>query len=226
MTYIIQYMQLVSQNLLWLAPFVAIIYVLFSAIKKMDFDILSPSAATIFFGLLAFLTFPTIPKYKFMNDVDAEFTNASEFKLVSSSSAFSIAEPLAYFRAPTTFFHYVAPMAPPASEPYSLGSVNKSFQELFYEYGKEPKLRNIEARCDDFYIGISEPIDGLMRYVDEREMYPIEINNYCVADYTTENNILNCKRYMLYQQSISELDDEQINTLLFDVNSKCRRDPS
>ena len=65
-----------------------------------------------------------------------------------------------------------------------------------------------------------------MRYVDEREMYPIERKNYCVADYTTENNILNCKRYMLYQQNISELDDEQINTLLFDVNSKCRRDPS
>jgi len=224
MSLIFQYIQLASESVYWLAPSVVATYVLFVILKVIGLRVLSPLSAAVIYTLLAFATFPTIPKYKFENDVKAEFTNAAEFQLINSSSAFSIAEPLAFFAAPTTFFHFVAPMGPPAAEPYSFGSSTNSFQEFFYEYGKEPKIRMIDADCETFNIGIAEPVDGAMRYVDEREMLPKEKGNYCSIDYTRESNIVDCKLKVLLSQSSDELDEQQLEALFIRADSQCKRD--
>ena len=222
MSYFIQYMQLASQSIYWLAPLFISIYIFFTVLNKLGVKILSPTTATIIFGLLAFITFPTIPKYKFESDVRAEFENASEFKLVYTSSAVSMTEILAFFSFPTTYFQYVAPMGPPSAEPYLFNSASNKFQEFTYEYGKEPKLRMIDARCNNYFIGFIEPVDGLMRYAEEREMFPTEKKYYCETDYTYENNIAFCKLKIILKQTDQDMNEEQLEVFLVDANSRCK----
>ena len=69
MSLIFQYIQLASESVYWLAPSVVATYVLFVILKVIGLRVLSPLSAAVIYTLLAFATFPTIPKYKFENDV-------------------------------------------------------------------------------------------------------------------------------------------------------------
>jgi len=184
-------------------------------------NIFSPYKATIFLSIIAALTLPTIPKYNFANEVNKTFKDTSEFRLITSSSAVSLAEPLAFIKSPTTFFLYVSPLQPPQSSGYSFGSDNNSFIVLEYKYQELPTQEIIDADCTNAMISISKPVDGTFKYIDERPMFPQEKATFCVNDYTYENDIAFCKVGKMFKASTSDKTDKEIEDMIKSFNAEC-----
>lgn len=221
MSYFEQYVLLASHSILWWAPFFALIYVFFFILNKFRIHILQPSTAMLIFGLLGIFTMPTIGKYQFEKWVLSEFETASEFKLVASSSAFSIGEPLAYMLTPKTHFTFVMPMMPPQSNPYSFASGSNDFMEVKYAYGEQETWRMVSTMCDDEYIGISEEVDGLLKIVDERKMYPIEKKHFCDTDYSEQSEIAFCKQSLGFEKMSDIQTEEEFNAFMIEADKQC-----
>ena len=184
-------------------------------------NIFSPYKATIFISIIAALTLPTIPKYNFANEVNKTFKDASEFRLITSSSAVSLAEPLAFIKSPTTFFFYVSPLQPPQSSGYSFGSDSNSFIVLEFEYKKPPTQQIIDADCKNEMVRISKPIDGSFKYVDDRPMVPQEKFYFCIKDYSYENDVGFCKVAKMFEASTSDMDQNELDKLSIQFNNEC-----
>lgn len=221
MSYLEQYVLFASHSILWWAPFFAFIYVIFFILNKLRIGILQPSTAMMIFGLLGIFTMPTIGKYQFEKGVLSEFETASEFKLVASNSAFSIGEPLAYIRAPKTHFTFVAPMMPPQSNPYSFASSSNDFTEVMYAYGEQATWRIVTTMCDDDYIGISEMVDGLLKIVDERQIYPNEKKYFCDTDYSEQSEIAFCKQLLGFEKMPEIQTEEALNAFMIEADKQC-----
>ena len=216
-----KYLELGSQSFFWYLPLFLIFYVFFLLLKKLGMNIFSPYKATIFISIIAALTLPTIPKYNFANEVNKTFKDASEFRLVNSSSAVSLAEPLALIKSPATFFLYVSPLQPPQSSGYSFGSDNNSFIVIEYKYKELPTQEIIDADCTNTIISISKPVDGTFKYIDERPMFPQEKATFCINDYTYENDIAFCKVRKMFENSTSDMDQNQLDKLIIQFNNEC-----
>lgn len=216
-----KYLELGSQSFFWYLPLFFVFYVIFLVPKKLGLNILSPLKATIFLSIVAALTLPTVPKYKFEHEVNKTFKDASEFRLITSSSVVSLAELLAFIKSPTTFFLYVSPLQPPQSNGYSFGSDSNSFIVLEFEYKKPPTQQIVDADCRNEMVRISKPIDGSFKYVDDRPMLPQEKGNFCIKDYSYENDIGFCKVAKMFETSTSDMDQNELDKLSIQFNNEC-----
>jgi hypothetical protein len=164
------------------------IYGLFWLLKKFIPSFPNPLSMVLILGVIGLFTLPSVPRYMFENKYNKQISERPEYKLVNTAAYGAIWEILTLFKAPTGFFHVVAPVVDVGVN-YDKNNEVHEFQSLIFKYKEDPRIELITAFCDDKNKLVSSPDkSGVFRYTSSSAI-PMVHNEYkyfCELDYTQE----------------------------------------
>jgi hypothetical protein len=127
----------------------ALLYWALNVSKRRLTWIPNPTYVAVPLALVAIMTVPSVPRYRFESDGLAKIESSPWIRVVDKAKWGSLTEPLTLLSTPIGFFHLAMP------DPQEAGT----FREIFLRYSENPRIVISEPDCDDGTILRAEP-DG------------------------------------------------------------------
>ena len=207
------YIQFASSNIYAWLPILVVVYVISAGLKKIFNKSPNPSIFLMLTFVIGIFTVPSIPRYLFESEILSQYKDSGEFKLVNKANWGALIEPITLIKTPIGFFHFVSPISQPILG-YDKDRARNEFRSHIYRYDEEPVYQIVDADCSDNTITISEPVDGVFRYITwDEEMVGYQKRTYCETDYEAQVEIFYCKFNIVSKISnVSEQEVAQANT--------------
>ena len=214
MSWLNWYLNFAATNIYGFIPILALIYGIFFLLKMFFNRLPHPGIFVVIAFFLSLFIIPSIPRYTFERDIISKYKDSSEYKLVETANWGALIEPITLLKTPVGFFHFVSPDLI-SSGIYTQDNQGRFFSQI-HRYDEPPVTQMVEAECSDLTISISEPRDGVYKYIFFNEqMTEYQKRIFCETDYSPQIEIYKCKFKILRQ--INEISDEAV----IDANRQC-----
>jgi len=178
-----------SGSIYGIALLAAPIYGIFWLLRRFCPRSPHPGIPTGIAVLLAFLTFPSLPRYSFEAKALENIEQAKHMKLVSTSNWGSLTEPLTLIKTPIGFFRLVGPATGPG-EIYDRKQPRNMFISVILRYGEDKQLvERADADCSDRTVWYSAPdASGAFRYQTNKakRMNDEDHKIFCETDFSEQ----------------------------------------
>lgn len=216
MSWIDWYLSFAAENIYGFIPILAVVYAVFFLLRKLFKKLPHPGVFVALSFFICLFTVPSIPRYTFENDILSKYENAGEFKLVNWANWGAIVEPITLIKTPIGFFHFVSPISHSSWEDFQEKAV-KEYRSQIHRYGEATISQLIDADCSDNTISISEPREGVFKYISFNEnMSEIQKKIYCETDYLPQVEMYQCKYKIL--SKLSNVSEKEV----VDANERCK----
>jgi len=198
-------MEMLTSALNWLfiktiygiAGIAVVIYVIMSALKKTIPKLPDPVFIAIPVFLIGLFTVPSIPRYRFEDDVMSKIEGKDWIRVVNKRKIGPLTEPLTLIKTPVGSVTIIIPNSP----------VEGGYREVVMRYKEEPIVSMVEPYCNDFTIIYAQPSKGgVFRYLTK---YPNKMNDeerkwYCDYDWSKEKEALRRETLRQMKESTNE----------------------
>jgi hypothetical protein len=161
----------------------ALLYWVLGLTKRWATWIPDPTYVVVPLALVAIVTVPSIPRYRFESESLATIDASPWIRVVDKTKWGSLTEPLTLLRTPVGFFHLFMP------DPMEAGN----YREIILRYGEDPRVVLSEPDCTDGTVLRAEADgEGTFRYTSTQPMPmdPAEAILFCNSDWSTERAAL------------------------------------
>lgn len=156
------------------------IYLLAYAARKAWRHSPHPGAVAAITVLVAAVTLPSVPRYRFQSHELAEMARMPWAHISGESYAGELTEPITLFRPALASITYTAP-----------SWIETQFQQLTRRYQEDDILSLVDADCGQRTIWRAQPTsDNLFHYLSQTpaQMSPIDEATFCTTDWKAERD--------------------------------------
>ena len=216
MSWLNWYLSFAAENIYGFIPILAVVYAMFFLLRKLFKKLPHPG---IFVGISFFIclfTIPSMPRYTFENDILSKYKNAGEYKLVNSANWGALVEPITLIKTPIGFFHFVSPIQHSSWKNFQEKEV-REYRSQIHRYSEPTISQLIDADCSDNTISISEPREGVFKYISFNDnMSKNQKKIYCETDYSFQVKMYQCKYRIL--SKLSKVSEKEV----MEANEQCK----